>query len=156
MTKVRTHLYTPIHTDLRKLCEAVNTKSNRNWLGMETVLQLERLRDTPEAELFQVPDSAKGENDWVLTERWVNWDRGGEVMGATRIIASTAHVSHAELHNVARSWMWGQGYLMDWGPNHCDTGTNKGCDQHRADDDFYSKVMIPEWRRRYLPSTSES
>lgn len=150
MTKIRTYQMADIHTLTREIAYLANEKAGRNWLAVQTVVQVERVRDTVEASLLQVPDSAKGDNDWVLTERWVDWDKGGEVMGATRIIASTAHVSHEQLHDVMRSWMWGQDYMMDFGPSHCDLGNNPGCDYVTSDDEWYRKVLIPEYRRRYL------
>ena len=152
MTKIRTYQKAEIHGQTREICRKVNERDGRNWLTVQSVVQVERVRDTPEGYLFQIPDSAKTANDWVLTERFVDWDKGGEVMGANRIIASTAHMTHHQLHYALRSWMWGQGYMLDFGPSHCDydNGDEFRCSETRADDDWYRSVMLPEWRRRYL------
>jgi hypothetical protein len=140
-----------MHRDLAEICRTVNKPIGRDWLSLNSVVQVERIRDTIEGELFQVPDSAKTDSDWILTERWINWDKGGMVMGANRIIASTGFVSHAELHRVMRGWMWSQQYMLDFGPSHCDHASKDStCTLGKADDEWFRTVMLPEYKRRYL------
>jgi hypothetical protein len=151
MTKIRTYQKADIHGATRSICTLVNTRDKRNWLSVQSVVQVERIRDTVEADLLLVPADHKTDDDWVLTERWVDWDKGGEVMGATRIIASTAHLDHARLHFALRSWMWGQSYMLDFGPSHCDVGLpGNACKLGALDDNWYRETMVPEYKRRFL------
>lgn len=107
------------------------------------VVQVERIHNTIEGDLMQVPLGTV----WALTERHVtDDDRVGRL---TRVIHSDMLATHFELHLAARSWMWGQSYVTDFGPNHCDEP--RQCQMSSQDDEWLNTQYLPEWQRRLGP-----
>lgn len=136
-----------LHNGIAAICRSVAAIEGRPWLTVTHCLQVERLGDTVEADLFQIPREAHEENTWVLTERAINWDRGGEAGRATRILATTHELSHEDLHKVLRGYMFSGTHMTDFGPTHCD---QSDCAESKQDDAWLRETMIPEWRRRFL------
>lgn len=136
----------------------------RNLYGLApvaTALQVERLRDTVEADLFQIPPEARtvnGLDTWILTERHLTEEY--EVMGVTRILATTHELKHADLHKIMRGYRWSLGYLAVPGPTHCGLGPDPTrwsdemepeppCSEGVHDAVWQRDVLVPALRKRY-------